>query len=133
MRSIRSRAIIIYFDVDNFKSVNDVKGHLYGDKCLNAVGHTLKSVYSRYGRCYRVGGDEFCVIMTRQLNSVEELNRRFSKHIDNERALDADLPNVSYGFAAFYPKAMDMADAITNADKMMYSIKKAHKQGAGCS
>ena len=131
INELKSKSVVIYFDVDNFKSINDGKGHLYGDKCLNTVGRALKSVYGRYGRCYRVGGDEFCVIMTRRISSVEELNTRFCNHMDNVRAVDANMPHVSYGFADFDPHAMDTSDAIAAADKMMYSIKKAHKCGEG--
>lgn len=51
LASLRGHAVIYYFDVDEFKSVNDTFGHGVGDAVLAEVGY-----------CYRIGGDEFCVI-----------------------------------------------------------------------
>ncbi len=51
LASLRGHAVIYYFDVDEFKSVNDTFGHGVGDAVLAEVGY-----------CYRIGGDEFCII-----------------------------------------------------------------------
>lgn len=130
IRAMRSKAMIVFFDVDNFKSINDRYGHLYGDKCLNTVGRALKKAYGKGGVCYRIGGDEFCVIMTRRLSSTDECGKRFCSILDEARKTDEKLPHVSYGYAEFDPHSMITSDAITAADQMMYRIKKAHKQGA---
>ena len=60
--SLRGQAVIYYFDVDEFKSVNDTFGHGVGDAVLAEVGSTIYAVFSKAGYCYRIGGDEFCVI-----------------------------------------------------------------------
>ena len=59
----RSGGLLIVFDVDNFKQVNDCYGHLQGDACLAAIAACLKKAYARCGYCYRIGGDEFCVLL----------------------------------------------------------------------
>lgn len=66
LSSLASKVAIVYFDVDEFKSVNDKYGHLYGDKVLHNVGQLIKDVYAKYGSCYRIGGDEFCVVLEKQ-------------------------------------------------------------------
>lgn len=62
LSSLREHAVIYYFDVDEFKSVNDTFGHGVGDAVLADVGSTIYAVFSKVGYCYRIGGDEFCVI-----------------------------------------------------------------------
>lgn len=62
LASLRGHAVIYYFDVDEFKSVNDTFGHGVGDAVLAEVGSTIYAVFSKVGYCYRIGGDEFCVI-----------------------------------------------------------------------
>ncbi len=129
---IRQRAAVIFFDVDGFKSINDRFGHPYGDACLKAVGIALKSAYGKYGLCYRIGGDEFCVILSRYLDSVERRNTSFCKKLDTMRRLDPRLPHVSYGYAIFEPGKMAIADAIASADQMMYDVKGAKLQENAC-
>jgi len=54
--------MLIVLDLDNFKYINDTYGHQAGDQCLKVIAECLKKAYSRYGNCYRIGGDEFCVL-----------------------------------------------------------------------
>ena len=57
-----TNGMLIVFDVDDFKHVNDVYGHVKGDLCLRIIADCIKKAYAKYGYCYRVGGDEFCVL-----------------------------------------------------------------------
>lgn len=59
LASLRGHAVIYYFDVDEFKSVNDTFGQGVGDAVLAEVGSTIYAVFSKVGYCYRIGGDEF--------------------------------------------------------------------------
>src|SRR5260370_25939934 len=54
---------VAFIDLDNFKQVNDQHGHSEGNKCLVEVVASLAAVISGKGRIYRVGGDEFCVLL----------------------------------------------------------------------
>ena len=54
---------ILFVDLDNFKQVNDRLGHSEGDRCLNAVVRTISRAIVHKGKLYRVGGDEFCVML----------------------------------------------------------------------
>lgn len=53
---------IIMFDIDNFKSCNDVFGHEFGDEVLIKVAHTAKNVLPNGCNLFRYGGEEFCII-----------------------------------------------------------------------
>ena len=54
---------IIYFDVNNLKNVNDKQGHEFGDKLIQAAADIIKNSFGLYGETYRIGGDEFAVLM----------------------------------------------------------------------
>jgi len=54
---------LLVIDLDNFKQVNDIKGHLEGDACLECVVGTIGTVVGRRGKLYRWGGDEFAVFL----------------------------------------------------------------------
>lgn len=57
-----NRVTIAILDVDHFKKVNDVYGHMYGDKILARVGRKLKEVVGEDGVVGRIGGDEFIIV-----------------------------------------------------------------------
>lgn len=121
------KAAVLFFDVDDFKSINDQYGHLYGDECLKLVGKAILDVYGDNGSCYRIGGDEFCVILKRGLNQIESLNAQLTNILSLKRKSDIRLPFVSVGYALFDSKITDMESCIEEADKMMYEWKYKNK------
>lgn len=119
---IKSEAIIIILDVDKFKYINDTYGHNFGDVCLIEIANTIKRCYGQYGYCYRIGGDEFCVILEKKLEDVEFLNSEFNTQI---KLINLSFtPTVSIGYSYYNPLKSSIIEAIENADSMMYSIKK---------
>lgn len=54
---------VLFVDLDNFKQVNDRHGHSEGDKCLLDVAAQMSRAISGKGRLYRLGGDEFCIVL----------------------------------------------------------------------
>lgn len=123
------RMVFILFDVNDFKIINDTYGHLYGDTCLKAVAQQIKETYGRYGLCFRYGGDEFAVLLTRGIESLEALNGEFTAGMARRRAADHQLPNVSLGWAHYTP-GQDSVEAVTiAADEMLYRNKAAAKNG----
>lgn len=73
-----SRAMILYFDIDKFKQINDIYGHSVGDLCLRKVAQLLRNVYRKHGLCYRIGGDAFCVILHNGMEKLEKLHQAFT-------------------------------------------------------
>ncbi len=124
INNLSKNAVIIYFDVNHFKHVNDEYGHVYGDEVLKKVGVALRKAYGRYGKAYRYGGDEFCVIITHHREKVDELNNDFSSIISKYMKEDSKFPNVSYGKANFDPKKDVFIDVLDKADDEMYKNKE---------
>lgn len=119
---------VLMADVDEFKEVNDKKGHHFGDVCLSRIGEALKSTYGRYGLCYRIGGDEFCVILHRVDAPREDLRELFEAKLEEARRADPDFPFVSVGCTRFDPKETTLEGAAIQADLIMYECKQRAKR-----
>ena len=123
--SIKTSCLLLIFDIDDFKKVNDCHGHLAGDACLKEVAACIKLAYSPYGYCYRIGGDEFCVL----LNDISKEQKCYLAFIDvlkKKRKEMPYLPFVSVG-AAYFPENGNVAAVKEIADQNMYQHKKEHK------
>ncbi len=120
---INTNALILMFDVNKFKQINDTLGHAAGDYCLIEIANAIKKVYGKSGFCYRVGGDEFSVILHKNLDTIEDLNSKFIKQIA-ENVYEMELPTVSIGYSQYYPNKSSIQEVIEEADKMMYLKKQ---------
>ena len=125
---LKEPCVILFFDVDSFKSVNDTYGHGMGDRCLRLTGQALWEVYSRSGKCFRIGGDEFCVILTRHMQSVETLWEELVRCMARARREEPRLPMLSMGYAVFDPEQYTPQEAVAEADQMMYRVKQSRKE-----
>ncbi len=125
---IEDKSVIVFFDVNSFKNVNDTYGHAFGDYALKIIGKAIKHQYSKYGKCFRYGGDEFCAILTKRLEDIKLFNDKFNDEISRERQKEVRLPGVSIGYTYFDPQNQNIKDAIEEADQMMYKNKEKHKK-----
>ena len=117
---------LVVFDVDDFKQINDNYGHLMGDKCLKEIAACIKNAYSRDGFCYRIGGDEFCVIL-HERSDKDRCYRRLLKEWKNRKRSLKILPHISIGTASF--KAGDNAQKVKEtADQDLYRFKTNQKK-----
>ncbi|WP_338536627.1 diguanylate cyclase [Helicovermis profundi] len=79
---------VIFFDVDNFKTINDTYGHLIGDEILKIVGHSLNIVTRKYDIACRYGGDEFLVILQDcNVNDSILFIDKFKNEVNNIKSL----------------------------------------------
>ncbi len=119
--------ILQLFDVDFFKSVNDEYGHLYGDSCLQTIGAIIRETYGQYGKCYRIGGDEFCVILDSADSPIDQLNEQFFDALEQRRQSDARFPYLSLGYARWDAAGGSVEEAVQAADSVMYRSKDRNK------
>ncbi len=120
---IKSTSIILFFDVNKFKEINDTLGHATGDYCLIKISKAIKEVYGKCGYCYRIGGDEFSVILYKNLDDLDDLNAKFFKLLSKEK-YKIPLPTVSIGHSYYYPNKTSIHKVIEEADAMMYQLKQ---------
>ena len=116
--------VLVVFDVDNFKQINDQYGHLKGDICLAEIADCIKKSYARYGFCYHTGGDEFCVLL-RDGDREHACARDFVRRLDERRKELDFLPTVSFGSAEI--SSENVVTVKDRADHNMYRYKKERK------
>ena len=122
---------LILIDVDYFKEVNDTYGHAMGDRILQKVAELLRGSFRSVDVLCRIGGDEFAVIMTRVNNSMKQLVMSKMNHInDMLQHPDDGLPAVSLSVGvAFSDRENPRGDIFSDADRVLYEVKKAGRSG----
>ena len=114
--------ILILFDLDGFKHYNDTYGHLAGDALLTRLGHKLGTAVRPFGEAYRLGGDEFCVVLSVVPASLEQFLAQTSDAL--RESGEGFAVGSSYGAVAI-PQEADMASrALQLADQRMYARKQ---------
>lgn len=124
---------IATIDVFRFKDVNDSFGHQEGDECLRTVALAAQEAFSGMGDCYRMGGDEFCVVAPgADDSSMKMALRSMVEILERERKNLPSLPHVSYGYAIYCAANRESFDeAFARADASMYEYKEAQRTRAG--
>lgn len=113
---------IVFLDLDDFKAMNDTKGHAFGDKILATVGKALTDSF-RTANCYRYGGDEFLIIAE---NETEEAFRMSCE--DAKRRLEVVGIGFSEGYVYGVPETIaELRSMIMQADAMLYEAKASGK------
>ncbi|MGD9504571.1 MAG: GGDEF domain-containing protein [Syntrophobacteraceae bacterium] len=129
---------IIFLDLDHFKDVNDVHGHLCGSKMLREVGLLIKETVRASDIAVRYGGDEFLVLMP---GSGKEEALRFAKHLRErvrshvflaEENLNLHI-TASYGVASYPCDAKDKKGLLSLADGAMYKVKGTTRDAVACA
>jgi diguanylate cyclase (GGDEF)-like protein/PAS domain S-box-containing protein len=121
-RRQRSALSLLLFDLDDFKTFNDIHGHLEGDKVLKSVAQAVLKSIRRMDSAYRYGGDEFTVILPgagkAEGTQVAERIRKTFEKIPSLQSI-----RLSIGLVEFDPQ-YDLTSLIRRADEAMYAAKK---------
>lgn len=123
-----SHGTILLFDIDNFKSINDTLGHVYGDKLLVLIAERLCAISDSKMHIARIGGDEFLILL-KEISDLEEINRYILKiKTAFEEPFDFDNTENHVRFSmgiTRYPKDSNNIDhLLMNADTAMYKVKQ---------
>ncbi|MDO6544843.1 GGDEF domain-containing protein [Photobacterium sanguinicancri] len=116
--------VLIIFDLDNFKQVNDRFGHLDGDKVIRRFATILKDAVRATDRCYRLGGDEFTALLQPATGeSASKVATRIQLLMKQDQTLRALNISVSLGYA-HYQKGDTSISLIDRADRQLYQHKR---------
>lgn len=121
---------VLYFDLNNFKAINDNFGHAAGDIAIRHVSHMLAGMMRESDFLARVGGDEFAMIMYyASEEAARDRGRKFAEKISHTPFMFNGKPMfVSTAFGHYAIKHGDDAEAaLSAADMSMYVDKKRLK------
>jgi diguanylate cyclase (GGDEF)-like protein len=111
-------------DLDGFKPYNDAFSHAAGDALLVRLAERLRRALDGSSSCYRMDGDEFCVLVTAGEKAGNAVARRAAKALSEQG--EAFSVSCSFGVAALPREAASASDALRLADRRMYEQKMAH-------
>lgn len=123
--------MIVTFDLNNLKQCNDTLGHADGDFYIISSANIIKEVFSSYGSCYRIGGDEFCVIIKNA--SLCPIDNLIACMTVKEQDFMQQYPrfdmHISCGYAV-YNQSEDshIEHTRARADALMYENKRKSKE-----
>lgn len=118
---------LILADIDHFKRVNDVHGHLIGDDVLRRVGARIREHFSSLGIIGRIGGEEFAIAVPgRKWSEIQEPLEALRKALRQVRADDAPVPvTMSFGIAERRARDSSLTVMRERADQALYEAKRA--------
>lgn len=120
---------IIVFDLNKLKYINDKYGHSSGDKYIKLCASCLTETFISTNNIYRIGGDEFVVIINNtNFKEIESLIDELYNKLNKEKFIGFS-PSIAYGFA-FYDSFLDvnLYNTFNRADKKMYLNKSKQKK-----
>ena len=153
LKKINYPTAVILLDANNFKDINDNYGHQFGDKILKVISQTVLQAYGKNAHCYRIGGDEFCVILKQgkleelsnnqknncnKFQMLDNLNKHFEELLSLQYEEFPMLKNgVSKGYGIFYGPSDEfkhnyyssetIKEVVKIADEQMYKEKQKSK------
>lgn len=127
----QNKGSVLFFDIDNFKSINDTQGHRYGDKVLNHIASILSNFTSQETVIYRIGGDKFAIHIPNVIENekIENLLKSIFKAIRDNSTVDQIKIHItsSVGIAKYPIDSTSTDDILMKSDIAMYQAKEDGK------
>lgn len=124
--------IYLSLDLNGLKHANDTYGHAAGDELIKAAADCMKEVFYKYGKVYRVGGDEFVVLLDKHVNDFNTLIQSFETKVDNWHGELVTSMGISYGVVFSKEQTWQSVEDVSKiADDRMYKSKWLYYQKNG--
>ncbi len=127
----KSHFVAALLDIDDFKSINDIYGHAYGDNALKSLADNMKAFFPPDTLLGRNGGDEFCILLPNYTcEEAEELLQQFTRLPKTFSYMGKEYPfHISLGYAEYPTFASNRSQLMRCADTALYEIKLHGKNG----
>lgn len=119
---------IILLDIDNFKNLNDIYGHIIGDKIISETADKITSIINKKDYVCRYGGDEFIILLIEE--NDENIINKLMKIVEtpsNNKELNGINITYSIGVAKQIDKLLSYFNLVDLADKALYNVKRKGK------
>ena len=119
---------VIFWDVNGLKKTNDTLGHEYGDYLITSISASIREVAEEDKRVYRIGGDEFVMIIEGATEEgIKDILRKWEKQIEKKNNVSKIMLSAAVGFALGNGKEIE--EVIKRADANMYKEKQKYHLG----
>jgi diguanylate cyclase (GGDEF)-like protein len=125
---VQAPTLLILFDLDGFKAYNDAFGHPAGDALLRRMARKLAASSERFGRAYRMGGDEFCVLATVGSADRGAIVEMTTKALEEEG--EGFRITSACGAIMLPDETSELSEALRVADTRLYSNKDSRRASA---
>lgn len=121
---LKKEWIYISLDLNSLKHINDTYGHDVGDEMICAAATCMMASFGEFGRVYRIGGDEFAVIITQKPDELDAMTKHFDSSVAEWRGKIVDSMTISYGCVRSLEEDWEFVyDIAKEADRRMYASK----------
>lgn len=118
---------LLILDINNLKQINDEYGHQAGDRMIIDTCECILSIFENIANVYRIGGDEFAVLITKPNVNMKDLLKKLDDVILNYNSLNQNQISLAYGYA-IADADIDIESLFKQADKNMYLRKFEQKK-----
>lgn len=124
--------IYISLDLNGLKKANDTLGHSAGDELICAASNCMKFAFASYGKIYRIGGDEFVVLIQESVSNIDSILQVFDTTIRDWHGKYSNSISVSYGVVKSSEQDFDSIHSVSKlADERMYKSKSEYYNISG--
>lgn len=130
METDKENCIILVMDLNNLKACNDTLGHEAGDIYISTCANFIMKCFQDIGKCYRMGGDEFSVIIKNaKLTEVSQRVENLCDMVKNSSKTAGFSMAIACGYKLYDKRIdFDLSDTARRADRMMYQQKFTMKE-----
>ena len=127
----KAKFVAVLLDIDDFKFINDIYGHVYGDKALRSLADSMKAFFPSDALLGRNGGDEFCILLKNySYEDVKEKLQQFTMAPKTFSYKGKEYPfYISLGYSEYPTFASNRSQLMRCADAALYEIKLHGKNG----
>jgi diguanylate cyclase (GGDEF)-like protein len=120
--------LVVVCDMDDFKTLNDVYGHLVGDEILRGVGHLVRSSIRNEDLAFRWGGDEFVIFFrTEDAHLVQSRMQGIEEHLQNFYIRHHGVTAIRFSWGIASTSGRPLREGLADADRLMYEAKRARR------
>lgn len=129
---LKKEWIYISLDLNSLKHINDTYGHDVGDEMICAAAACMTASFGEFGRVYRIGGDEFVVIVTQKPDELDAMTNHFDSSVAEWKGKIVDSMTISYGCVRSLEEDWELVhDIEKEADRRMYASKARYYSDSG--